>query len=357
MNYQLTTLPGLSDVFKQELAEWLSEVKVTEVMRTRNNDIVLVRYAGDVKQLQKMRLMEDTYVTLGRVKLSGGLADMKTLSAAAVWSGPLREALNLWSRYTGQSLTKRQTFRVVVQADDVRWRQYRRQDMMLAAERALLRVGSSWRLDRDQAPLEVWLQQARRQLLVSVRLTTGLDRQHGGREVERAAALRPSVAAAMVWLSRPADDDVFLDPMCGSGTLLLERAVAGRYQLLLGGDIEAAAVETTLANFGPRHQPRRIERWDATDLPLEDGSVSKVVTNLPWGRQIGEKAVLPQLYAGFVAEAGRVLHPGGRLVVLTSEWDIFKGILARQAGFQIEQIVTNVEILGRRADIFVVNRA
>ena len=228
--------------------------------------------------------------------------------------------------------------------------------MMLAAERALLIAGASWRLDRDVAPLEIWLQQSGRELLLSVRLSTGAMRSHGGREVERGAALRPSVAAAMVRLTRPADADVFLDPMCGTGTLLLERAQMGRYGLLLGGDNDDGAVRAALTNFGPRHQPRRIERWDATKLPVDDATVDAAACNLPWGRQISEQAALPSLYAGVLREMVRVVKPGGRIVLLTSEWDILKRAVRDHPELRVEQMVSNVEILGRRADIFVLTR-
>ncbi len=351
MNYQLTTLPGFSVVLARELRQ-LANARVREVERTRSNDVVSLAYEGDAMALGKLRTIEDAFVNLGRVNLSGSPADMKALTVAPVWGGPLREALGTWSRFTGKPLTKRLTFRVVVQAEDTQWRQYRRTELMLAAERALLRTGTSWRLNRDVAPLEIWLQQVERQLLVSVRLTTGISRQHGGREAERTAALRPSAAAALVLLSDPADTDVFLDPMCGAGTILLERAAMGRYELLLGGDIDQGAVDATLANFGPRHQPRRIERWDATKLPLENSSVTKIVCNLPWGRQISHKAELPQLYGAFLSEAARVLSAGGRMVLLTSEWDILKAALRAEPSLRLEQTIQNLEILGRRADVF-----
>lgn len=357
MNYQLTSLPGLAGIVKREAQTKLDQVRVADVTRVRNADVLAVTYAGDPRRLKQLQTVEDVFVVLGRVKLSGQLSDIKALPAAGLWKAPLRDALSVWSMVTGKPLAKRQVFRVVVQADDAGWRQYRRQEITLAAERALLTVGSSWRLNRDEAPLEIWLQQAGRELLVSVRLTTGADRQHGGRTVEREAALRPSVAAAMVFLSQPEDDDVFLDPMCGSGTILLERAMAGRYGLLLGGDIDKAAVGATLANFGPRHQPRRIERWDATSLPLDDASANKIACNLPWGRQVGEKAAMPALYAAFLREAVRVLASGGRMVLLTSEWEILKRAIKGQAGLELEQTVSSVEVLGRRADMFVLTRA
>ncbi len=355
--YQLTNLPGLASVLSRELTDRLGKAAVVrDVVRVRNADISLVEYNGAAANLRGIRTAEDVFVSLDRIKLSGQLADMKAVANAGLWSGPLRQALTIWSQVTGKPLTKRLTWRVVVQADDAQWRQYRRQELMLAAERALLNAGTSWRLNRDEAPLELWLQQVGRQLLVSLRLTTSADRQHGGRTVERAAALRPSVGAAMVYLSKPADTDVVLDPMCGTGTLLLERAVTGRYQQLLGGDNDPAAAKATLANFGPRHQPREITQWDARKLPLDNESVTTILCNLPWGRQIGEKATMPALYDKLLPEFSRVLAPGGRMILLTSEWNILKHALKDVAELNIDETISNVEVLGRRADIFVITK-
>jgi tRNA (guanine6-N2)-methyltransferase len=354
MNYLLSVFPGLARVAAEELREKCGQ-KAGRPLRMRNAELVPVQ-AGVGGLLLELRTVEDVFVELGRHKLSGQLADVKALPQAPVWGKPLREALAVWSRVTGRPLVKRQQFRVVVQADDVQWRQYRRQELMLAAERAMLAAGASWRLNRDETPLEVWLQQVGRELVVSVRLSDNTRRQRGGRAVEREAALRPTVAAALVWLTRLRDADVFLDPMCGSGTILLERAVAGRYQQLVGGDSDPAAVAAALANFGPRHQPRRIERWDARALPLADDSVTAIACNLPWGRQVGEKAAMPALYAAVLPEWARVLASGGRMVLLTSEWDVLKTELRARPELELEQTVANVEILGRRADIFVLTK-
>jgi tRNA (guanine6-N2)-methyltransferase len=354
-HYQISAVPGLAPIVTNELAE-VSGAKLLGVRRLRNAELLNVNFDGDPKRLLGLRTAEDAFISLGRLRLTGQLSDMKALASAPVWGTALREGLAEWSRITGRPLVKLLEFRIVVQAEDAQWRQYRRQEMMLAAERAMLTAGTSWRLRREAAPLEIWLQQLDRELLVNLRLSTSDMRQHGGRVVERGAALRPSVAAAMVRLSEPAPDDVFLDPMCGTGTILLERAVAGRYELLLGGDADQAAVDATLENFGPRHQPRRIELWDATKLPLADASVSTIVCNLPWGRQISEQATLPLLYSGMLREAVRVLRSPGRMVLLTSEWDLLKRALRDRPELKLEQTVPNVEILGRRADMFALSR-
>jgi tRNA (guanine6-N2)-methyltransferase len=354
-NYLLSVVPGLSDIAGVELKSRFG-VSPKRVTRLRTAELLEFAYKGDAKRFLGMRTTEDVFVSVGRLKLTGQESDLAAVRASAIWSAPLREALAVWSQTKGGPPLKRQEFRVVAQAEDAQWRHYRRNEIMLAAEKALLRTGPNWKLNRDVAPLEIWLQQSERDLLVSVRLSDGGMRQHGGRAEERAAALRPSVAAAMIVLTDPQADDVFLDPMCGTGTILLERAVAGRYQLLIGGDIEQSAVHATLTNFGPRHKPRRIERMDATKLPLEDASVNKIACNLPWGRQISEQAALPSMYAGMLREAGRVLMPGGRMVLLTSEWDLLKRAIKDRPELRLVRTVSNLEILGRRADMFVLER-
>lgn len=349
-SYVLTVFPGLSGLAAEELQQRL-RLKSSGAKRVRDRELLTVR-AASVRPLLDLRLVEDIFVKLGSLKLSGQATDLKALGAASFFRGALTRALAVEVK----GVQARPRFRVVVQADDAVWRGYRRMDVQAVAEAAVLRSQAGWRPAREEAPVELWLHQIGRELVVSLRLTANVHRQRGGRAQERAAALRPTIAAAMVWLTGPADDDVFLDPMCGSGTVLLERALAGRYGLLLGGDNDPEAVKVALANFGPRHQPRRIERWDARRLPLEDASVDKLACNLPWGRQIGRPQDLPDLYRDMLAEAARVVRPGGRLVLLSSEGELLRRTIKAQRALKPARTVPNIEVLGRRADVMVLER-
>lgn len=350
-----SVVEGLGPISSEEIRAKVTG-RITAGGTLRGSQLLLLDREIATAELRSLHTIEDAYHVLGRISLSGQSIDLRQIERSPLWGGALARGLAVWSGRRNEAIVKRMQFRVVVQAEDATWRRYRRVDITLAAERGVMGFGTSWRLQRDVAPLEIWLMQVERELIVCVRLTKMADRQHGGRFMEREAALRPSVAGALVWLSQPEDSDVFLDPMCGSGTILLERATMGRYAMLLGGDSAPGAVEAAMANFGPRHQPRRLEVWDATALPLPDESVHAVVTNLPWGRKVGERASLPQLYEGVIREAARVLVPGGRMVILTSEWDFLKQAVGARRELATVRTVRNVYVLGRRADIFVLAR-
>jgi tRNA (guanine6-N2)-methyltransferase len=354
MKFLLTIFPGLGGLATDELK---ARLKLTPVAtsRVRGSELQWVQ-TSNPDGLLELRLAEDVFVDIETIKLTGQTSDLKAISVALARDAPLAAALRTYGHMTRIAVPARAQYRVVAQADDAAWRKYRRVDMQAMAEAGLARARPGWRLNPEEAPIEIWLHQVDHTLVVSLRITTGLHRARGGRAVEREAALRPTIAAAMVMAAQIADDDVFLDPMCGSGTILLERALAGRHGLLLGGDIDPGAVKATLANFGPRHKPVRIEKLDARRLPFEDASVDKYVTNLPWGRQIGQPEALPALYGDVLAEAVRVVRPGGCIVLLSSEWALLKRVISAQRGLKLERTVSNIEVLGRRADMFVLRR-
>ena len=352
MKFLLTVFPGLSGLAEDELQKKLQMVPVATA-RVRGSELLWVQ-TSDPAGLLELDLVEDVFVSIDTIKLTGDIGDLKHIAKIVAGEG-LSAATRVYEHLTGRTIGARAVFRVVVQADDVRWRTYRRLDMQRAAETSVLRARSAWRL-ADVAPVELWLHQEHRNLSVTLRLSNWSHRARGGREEERKAALRPTIAAAMVFASGLGDEDVFLDPMCGSGTILLERATAGRYGLLLGGDIDPVAVKAALANFGPRHQPRRIVRMDARHLPFEDASVDKLVTNLPWGRQIGNTSDLPGLYGGVVAEAARVVRTGGAIVLLTGESQPLIVALRSAPSLRIVRSVEAIEVLGRAATMFIISR-
>jgi 23S rRNA G2445 N2-methylase RlmL len=234
---------------------------------------------------------------------------------------------------------------------------YRRKDLQQSIERALEKsTRGRWRAVEEDADLEIWANLIGLDLICALRLSDASMRHRHYKEAHIEASLRPSVAAAMVWLTAPEDDDVLLDPMCGAGTLLIERGLIARHRLLLGADREVAALDAAATNIGPRHKPRQLFRADARRLPFRPESVTKIATNLPFGKRVGTHRGNVTLYRDAIREMNRVLVAGGRMVLLSSELELVEEAVRESEGLRVARGY-DVQLLGALARVFVVEKS
>jgi 23S rRNA G2445 N2-methylase RlmL len=253
----------------------------------------------------------------------------------------------------GSRAGRRMSFRVIARANGRQ--EFRRVDFQRAIERGIIENSDHrWRLGGDDADLEFWATLIDTELLLAIRLTDDRMRHRDYKVSHTPASLRPSAAAALGLLSEPRDDDVVLDPFCGAGTVLIERAHLGRYKMLLGGDSDARALAAARENVGPRYKPIELREWDAQALPLEDRSVDKIITNLPWGRKVGSSRENPKLYARALDELLRVLKPRGTIVLLTAETRLMRSLMIERK--VAPRQILRVNVLGAPAEIYVCPR-
>nr|WP_221277124.1 methyltransferase domain-containing protein [Deinobacterium chartae] len=141
--------------------------------------------------------------------------------------------------------------------------------------------------------------------------------------------LNAAVAVAMLRMAGVRPTDRVLNAMCGSGTLLVERALMGEAERIVGVDIDPEALEMARENLAAAKRQGQVELRleDATALADREGSYDVIVADVPWGDAIGEHAANAQLYRDFLEEAWRVGSKAVRLVVLTHELRLFEGIL------------------------------
>lgn len=185
-----------------------------------------------------------------------------------------------------------------------------------------------WRVDLTQYDYDVRVYVTDESALIGLRLSP--EALHRRARVQHAAAsLNPTVAHAMCRLAQPSAGQVFVDPMCGAGTILVERAALGEVGLLIGGELHGGPLSAARTNLAAAELQASLARWDARRLPLWRESVDAVVCNLPWGRRIGSHRSNQHLYPGFIRELGRVLRPGGVAVLLTQEKRLLTRLLAK----------------------------
>jgi 23S rRNA G2445 N2-methylase RlmL len=349
--------PGLEKVTAQEISARLPDARVLEQRR----GWVVFRYSGDAGDLLDLRTTEDVFALLYRT------ADLP----------PTRRAgISLWarmaqhSRHWDQAMTafyqarhrrvKRVTFRVIAQMTGKLG--YRRQEVHDAVLEGVSMRWNRWKPVADDAHIEIWATVAGKWALLAVRLSDYRMRHRTYKREHLPASLRPTLAAAMVFLSHPRSEDRFCDPMCGAGTILAERALAGAYRQLVGGDIDPLAVQAAMANLASWCRSSSspgggcvLHLWDARALAVRSGSLDVIVSNLPFGEQIGSHQENPALYRRFLLEVGRTLRPGGRAVFLSSEKDLMRQLIHSDPALHMERQVL-VGVLGRAARIYVLRR-
>jgi tRNA (guanine6-N2)-methyltransferase len=91
----------------------------------------------------------------------------------------------------------------------------------------------------------------------------------------------------------------------------------------------------------------QISTWDARALPLQTGTVDRILSNPPFGKQLSTPAEIGPLYRDMVKEYDRVLRPGGKAVLLVADAAPLKDAVKRVSWRQQRQVA--VRVLGQRA--------
>lgn len=307
--YTFTHVGGLHDIIGDELAERLPEARVVGGEYGR----LTVDFPGEPARLLDLRTIENVYArVLELTDVAPGVAWLDEIERVMA-ATDLAPAVALRARV--KPLPSSPTFRVT--AERLGTHEYRSQDVAGAAGAGII-AQTGWRVDLKGFDIEVRVDVREDRALVGVRLSEQALHKRS-RLVHPRVTLNPTVAAAMVRLSRPQPGELVVDPMVGGGTLLTERHAHNADVRLIGGDKFPEKLDLARQNFVALGVPARLVRWDASRLPLADESVEVFLVNPPWGRLVASHEINERLYPWLLGHLRRCLKPGGRIVLLTSE--------------------------------------
>jgi len=203
----------------------------------------------------------------------------------------------------------------------------------------------------------VWIRVDDDRGTLSVDTTGELLHKRGYRQEVSRAPLRETLAAGMLLLAGYSGDEPLWDPMCGSGTLVIEGAglalklapglnrafafqafpgfdagewastverlkqakVPPRFSLR-GTDLHAGSLGTARRNArraGVLEQ-LQLERQDARTLAAPSGPPGLLITNVPYGIRVGEREALAPLFRDFGANL-KARFQGWRFAILAAD--------------------------------------
>ena len=344
--YYATTVAGLEAVASAEVLAGLPGAAIGHVQSARLH----FTYPGPVRDLLGLRTVEDVFAHIADLEGVGSAAtDLEALKDA-VAQVDLEAALALRAKLS--PLPAAPSFRVT--GFRTGEHQYNSQQAAGFAGAGIIDQ-RGWKVDLTGHDLEFALHIEHDRALLGLRLSDDTLARRS-RVVHGIASLQPTVAHAMCLLSDPQPGEVFLDPMCGTGTILVERHSLPQAAVALGGDRDPEVLGLAVRNLQAAAAPAMLYVADAGHAPLVAGSVDKIACNLPWGRRVGSHRANRRLYPAFIAEALRLLRPGGRMVLLTMEKRLMQGLLDGGEELVVEEthqvntggLVPTIYVVGRR---------
>ena len=343
---------GLEDIAGEEIAHTLGG----EIKRS-GNGIVVFRLDDIDRAVLQLRTAEDVFLYgWGTDQLSYRAKDLDSIQKWTErdvrWDTLLQIHHAIRPKPTGKP-----TVRFVAQMNGVHG--YRRVDALKAMTRGLAgKLPASWRHAEENAAVEIWITIDNAMAVCGMRLTDRTMRHRTYKYEHLPASIRPTIAAAMVRLADLKPNQTVLDPMCGAGTLLAEAhlSIKGRKSSdgkewpmqFIGGDIDKSHTRAALTNLR-QFNIADVRKWDARELPLEDASADRILSNPPFGKQLSTPEEIVPLYRETVREMDRVLRPGGKSVLIVADARALRAAVER-VGWKQERHV-QLRMLGQRAFI------
>lgn len=308
----------------------MAQIRGLQVKSTGYRHIIAT-YTGQIAKLLSLRTIDDLFIYLTEWQEIGPhrltLARFEQLALDL----DLWDAVNVRAEVhpMGEEIT------FSVSANFVGRRNYNADEIKLAVAKSVESI-TGWHYTDDdrQGDINLRIFIEHESALVGMRLANAPLYKRTYKQEHIPGSLKPSVAAAMLFLAQAEIDQTVLDPCCGAGTILIEAASNGLRAI--GGDQDQNALDAATRNAQAANVPVELHHWDARTLPYATASIDRIVSNLPWGRQVEVDDTLAAFYQAACKEIERVIVPTGRIILLTNRPEL--------VSFDTYQVAEKIEI-------------
>lgn len=304
-----TTNPGIEDVAADELEAKLS-AEIVEVRRGYGRVLAVVD-RGQLDLIEHLKSVHRPIILLREAEVCSSRECLRKVYEAVYNSG-VEEYVTPWTAFA-------------VRAERVGSHEFTSLDVARVAGDAVIDVvrekyGVRPPVDLDYPAVIVSVE------VIESRVSVGIDlggdiswHRRGYRVYDHPAALKPTLAYAMIVLSGARDGDKILDPMCGGGTIAIEAALLFENSKIYCLDMNPRHIRGAVENAAAAGVASRVEFivGDARRLSEYVRDVDVIVSNPPYGIRLGSPREVRQLYRDFIAEAVKVASKS--ITVITTE--------------------------------------
>ncbi len=334
--YASTFIAGFGEIVQSALVRTLASVRIETLL----DGLVLYRSTSAAKAVQQLRFFNNSYLVLHSERCSPTQAT-ESIVQRLFDRAKLANVLPLLAAH------RIRTFRIIVAKENTT---VSIAPPLLARLEKTIARQLKLTVSRALPDAELWfLQRSEGVCLFGLRLTA-LGNQRT-RKYER-GELRQELAHLLCLLSDPKGTDIVLEPFCGSGAIVLERAEQFPVQQILAGDHDAQ-LAAALRRRTSRNAKIMVAQWDALHLSSVDtGAVSKIITDPPWGFFQEQTLDFEQFYREMLVEFARVLQPAGIAVILIGrKFDFEQAVQAMAGQFDLVQKY-DVLVSGKKAGVY-----
>ncbi len=320
-----TTSPGIEDLLAIEFNEVFGKnCEHVEVRGNRGRVIAHIKESSWLwERINTLTLVHRVGVLLSSQKIRTNIEGLNDIKNAILSSNLI------------EYITPKSTF--AVRAERVgSSHEYTSIDIARVAGEAIIVLtesyyGSPPKVELDYPEVIVNVDVIENTLYIYVSLTGDISlHRRGYRVYDHPAALKPTLARAMILLSGAQDGETILDPMCGSGTIPIEASFLFENSINMCMDINIKHLTGAKMNAITAGVLNRIVFINGDSRKIEKyikDEIDHIITNPPYGIKLGNPRAVKKLYREFLFSALRVLKNHGRLTIITPEYEYINYVI------------------------------
>lgn len=314
----LRTMPGFAFELKDQLKELGEDAKTTS-----QNDQDVILFSDDIQKLYSLRTFSDMYFIVGRKIPFTGKAVLSVLEKFDIVSflkethGNDLEKMYYRIEIPGTKITQKQRSEYI-------------HDITSNINKLPLLQDNPYNYQ-----FEILIEPFSRSCDVYINLKTIKDDRFNYRLNTLPASINPYIAAIVAqYIKKYSSKDAkVLDPFCGTGTILVERAKAAPYDSLYGVDIKQNAIDFATENAKAADILINYIHSDIQKF-VSNVTFNEIISNMPFGNRVGNHKANIQIYEGFFGNINHYLSKNAFLALYTMEGTLLESV-ADKNGFNI----------------------